>query len=81
MMHRPLDQHMRLTRRARHIQHIRDRQRCQRRNGAPGVGLAADVREARVGDVAAAVFVDDGDVGGGGEVEGVAADSAFVGEG
>lgn len=81
MMHRPLNQHMRLARRARHIQHIRHGQRCQRRNRAPGVGLAADVRETRVGDVEAAVFVDDGDVGGVGEVEGVAADGAFVGEG
>jgi hypothetical protein len=81
MMHRPLDQHMRLARRAGTIQHIWYRERCQRRNGSPGVCLAADVRETGVGDVKPAVFVDDGDVGGLREVEGVAADGAFVGEG
>jgi hypothetical protein len=81
MMHRTLNQHMRLARRAGHIQHIRFRKRCQRRDGSPGICLAADVRETRVGYIEAAVFVDDGDVGGLREVEGVAADGAFVGEG
>lgn len=82
MMHRPLNQYMRLTQRAGRIQHILfPRQGCQRGNGPPRVGLPADMREAWIGYVPATVLVDDGDVGGGGEVEGVAADGAFVGEG
>ena len=49
-----------------------------RRGSSPGIRLAVDDGETAVFDIVAAVFIDDGDVGGGGDAEGVAADDFLV---
>ena len=74
-MDRALDQDARLALRTLLTPQIRVR---QRRGGAPGVGLAAELGEARVGEVEAAVLVDLVRLGWRSEVEGVAADGAGV---
>jgi hypothetical protein len=82
MVHRPLDQHPRLTRRTRTIQHIfLPSQRRKRRNRTPRISLSADVRKAGVRDIAPAVLVDDGHIRWGGEVERIPANLRFVLEG
>ena len=77
MMDRPRDKDERLIQRAG----ARFRSRRVGRGGSPGVVFAVDEGQAVVADVVAAVGVDGGGVGRGGDVEGVAADEGFVGEG
>ena len=55
--------------------------RCVGRRAPPRVIFAVEKGEFVVADGVAAVCVDDGGVGGCGDVEGVAADDGFVGEG
>ena len=54
---------------------------CVRRRAAPRVIFAVEKGESVVADGVAAIGVDGGGVGGRGDVEGVAADDGFVGEG
>ena len=76
-MNGALDEDERLVRRAG----ARFRFRCVGRRAAPRVIFAVEKGEFVVADGVAAVGVDDGGVGGCGDVEGVAADDGFVGRG
>ena len=77
VMNGSLNENERLIRRAG----PRFRFRCVGRRGAPRVIFAVEEGEFVVADGVAAVGVDGGGVGGCGDVEGVAADDGFVGEG
>lgn len=77
MVHRAANQHKRFLHRIGPVL----RPGRVRRDATPGVLLAVDEGQARIGEVVAAVAVDGGGVRGVRNVEGVAADDGFVVEG
>lgn len=78
MVHGAVDQNERLADSVGAVMRCGVEGRCVRGRWSPWVLLAVDHGQAWVGEVEAAVLVDDGYVGRGGDVEGFDADYALI---